>query len=411
MEKQDWLDYFEAINGRTPSPEEVAQAYANGEFIDSSQESVQEVLVNSSPSQEPTTEVSQWAQPAYQEPTQQASYQQEVYQEPSYQQGQTFNQQGYANGPTPNMNVAQQQQFQQGPSMAQYAGQFQQGVNQFQNSPQFQDIKTKGRSYFDWFLAALKNPIPQAEGSQFNYGILTVALSALLMGAALVNYFREVFTSIANITVSGESLKVEAPEVYGQLKEAIASNFGLGTLLKISLAIFALYVVIVALPVFINKLSTKSNMDWKYEFGRSSQFLPVLMSVNLFAFVASFLVKNEISVSESSIYSISSLAGEFSSDPLGGISSFTNLVKEIPAIKSIGQVSVYLTVAALVGMIVLVVAFIKNIKVSYKKLNEFYVSIISLVVLLALIGFTDRFIFKTLVESLTQIYDNLYNLF
>lgn len=34
MNRQDWLDYFEAVNGRTPSPEEVAHALVNGEFIE-----------------------------------------------------------------------------------------------------------------------------------------------------------------------------------------------------------------------------------------------------------------------------------------------------------------------------------------------------------------------------------------
>ena len=32
MSKQDWLDYFEAVNGRSASAEEIAQALAAGEF-------------------------------------------------------------------------------------------------------------------------------------------------------------------------------------------------------------------------------------------------------------------------------------------------------------------------------------------------------------------------------------------
>ena len=34
MSKQDWLDYFEAVNGRSASAEEIAQALAAGEFQD-----------------------------------------------------------------------------------------------------------------------------------------------------------------------------------------------------------------------------------------------------------------------------------------------------------------------------------------------------------------------------------------
>ena len=32
MNKQDWIEYFEAINGRTPSDAEIAQALATGDF-------------------------------------------------------------------------------------------------------------------------------------------------------------------------------------------------------------------------------------------------------------------------------------------------------------------------------------------------------------------------------------------
>ncbi|HEM6273094.1 TPA: hypothetical protein U2C70_002027, partial [Streptococcus suis] len=33
MNKQDWLDYFRAVNGREPSPQEFMDAKNNGEFI------------------------------------------------------------------------------------------------------------------------------------------------------------------------------------------------------------------------------------------------------------------------------------------------------------------------------------------------------------------------------------------
>ena len=37
MNEKEWLDYFETINNRKPTEEEIQQAKANGEFI--SQES------------------------------------------------------------------------------------------------------------------------------------------------------------------------------------------------------------------------------------------------------------------------------------------------------------------------------------------------------------------------------------
>lgn len=36
MNKQDWVEYFTAINGRVPSAEEFMEARENGEFVDDS---------------------------------------------------------------------------------------------------------------------------------------------------------------------------------------------------------------------------------------------------------------------------------------------------------------------------------------------------------------------------------------
>ena len=33
MNEKEWLDYFETINNRKPTEEEIQQAKANGEFI------------------------------------------------------------------------------------------------------------------------------------------------------------------------------------------------------------------------------------------------------------------------------------------------------------------------------------------------------------------------------------------
>ncbi|MET3558883.1 uncharacterized membrane protein YidH (DUF202 family) [Streptococcus rupicaprae] len=91
MNKQDWLDYFEAINGRTPSQEEVQQALINGEFLDEVEapvvsESVKDIPepVISEPTQvqpQPATQTMPKPpvapQPVYQQPVapqQQAAY-------------------------------------------------------------------------------------------------------------------------------------------------------------------------------------------------------------------------------------------------------------------------------------------------------------------------------------------------
>ncbi len=45
MNEKEWLDYFETINNRKPTEEEIQQAKANGEFI--SQEVRTRVLIHS----------------------------------------------------------------------------------------------------------------------------------------------------------------------------------------------------------------------------------------------------------------------------------------------------------------------------------------------------------------------------
>ena len=37
MTREDWIEYFEAVNSRTPSEEEISQALADSEFQEGSQ--------------------------------------------------------------------------------------------------------------------------------------------------------------------------------------------------------------------------------------------------------------------------------------------------------------------------------------------------------------------------------------
>ena len=42
MSKEDWLEYFEAVNGRSATEEEIAQALAAGEFVEAEQVSAEQ---------------------------------------------------------------------------------------------------------------------------------------------------------------------------------------------------------------------------------------------------------------------------------------------------------------------------------------------------------------------------------
>lgn len=139
MSKQDWLDYFEAVNGRSASAEEIAQALAAGEFQD-------EVAAPQAPEfvaapQEPAPQAAPTNGPAFQQAPQQA-YQQPV--QPGYQQN------PYQGQPYP----AQPSQF---------------------------GVAVGG--YWSWFVSALKRPTAVNQPKALN-GILQYVFTAFVMTLA-----------------------------------------------------------------------------------------------------------------------------------------------------------------------------------------------------------------------------------
>ena len=132
MSKQDWLDYFEAVNGRSASAEEIAQALAAGEFQE-------EVVVPETPQAPefvaaPTAPVEEPVAAPVQEPVPQAAYQQAPYQG---QPGQAY--------------PAQPSQF---------------------------GVAVGG--YWNWFLSALKRPTAVENPKALN-GILQYVLTAFVL--------------------------------------------------------------------------------------------------------------------------------------------------------------------------------------------------------------------------------------
>ena len=155
MSKQDWLDYFEAVNGRSAGAEEIAQALAAGEFqeevvVPETPQAPEFVAAPTAPVEEPVAApqapefvaapaapvkepAPQAPQQAYQQPTQ-AAYQQAPYQ-------------GQPGQPYP----AQPSQF---------------------------GVAVGG--YWNWFLSALKRPTAVENPKALN-GILQYVLTAFVL--------------------------------------------------------------------------------------------------------------------------------------------------------------------------------------------------------------------------------------
>lgn len=208
MSKQDWLEYFEAVNGRSATEEEIAQALAAGEFVEAEQVSAEQALSDASPASSSFEQPQQEAQTVetqcqpqnfqqpfaqqYQEaPQQQANPNQfanqgQAYQQPGFQQASPFAGQPQSSGPQAYQNNQQQGQFnsqipQQGPQ-AYYS----------QQPPQPSEFSKTMKGFWAWLVSAWKSPTSEVESSKVN-GYLSLGLTAFFF-AIVANY--NIFSTI-----------------------------------------------------------------------------------------------------------------------------------------------------------------------------------------------------------------------
>lgn len=285
---------------------------------------------------------------------------------------------------------------------------FQQALQQqsqlFNTNSQVFGIKTKGMSYFNWFLGALKNPVIQSEEGNFNYATVTLFLAALAMGGALFNYVRRFLGSINNVVIRGEAFQTVEPERYQRIKMGISQQFNFVTLLTLTVSMLVIYLLAVLLSAMVERLSNKQyQTDFKREIGKSSQFLPVLLALNLIGFLVTFLIPSQLRISERFGY-IGELLVSSVSNPFELISNYMRAVHKILAINAYGNVLVYLLIVALAGFFVLMIALISNIKTGYKSLNAFYASFIAVLLFVAVVYLVDRLVLNHLIERFRTFY-------
>lgn len=192
MSKQDWLDYFEAVNGRSASAEEIAQALAAGEFqeevvVPETPQAPEFVAAPTAPVEEPVAApqapefVAAPAAPQAPEfvaapaapvaPT--APAEEPVaapVQEPAPQAAP-------ANGPA--FQQAPQQAYQQ-PTQAAYQQAPYQGQPGQPYPGQPSQFGVAFGGYWNWFLSALKRPTA-VENSKALNGILQYVLTAFVL--------------------------------------------------------------------------------------------------------------------------------------------------------------------------------------------------------------------------------------
>lgn len=383
MTKTDWIDYFEAVNGRTPSEMEIAQALAAGEFVDDSEPAA-------------STEETKEIEPIVEE---QAVELTPVVNEPA----------AVANEPTPSVDETAEAVVSKNPETraSQASTEPTRPVNHIQNqiqhiqqSQQFNEMKAQGLSYFNWFIGVLKNPANAVQEGNFIYSLVTLGLAALTLGFAIVNAFSRLLFSTANLSVAGESLVQQSPEHYARYSEVIRQQFGFSKIMTISIYLFVLYALVALLPSLVQKLTKASEVSIKEGISHNVMLMPAVTVVNLIALVLSFLIPDHLNISGQYMGRIQSLASSLSS---GSFSSLNQLFEEIPALSAVKSSMTYILFCILVGFILLMVTVVKNSKGRFAKVHDLYVSVGSVLVFLLLVYFIDSKIFEAILGSFVSI--------
>lgn len=360
MKKIDWIEYFEAVNGRSPEEAEIAAALAAGEF-----EEEQVVEQSKSTVEEPVTE--------------QAKV---IVEEVVTEQSST-------------------EQVQESISQAATVNHFESVAS----NPQVQEWKNKGSDYLNWIIRALKKPNDTSNTQNFVYSVITVVLSGALLSAAFVYFIRNVAISFINTSVGGVTLQSTSPEIYDKLVLAIEGGFGLNSVLKFGLAIVAFYSVSIILPVLFLKFVQKTNLDIKAEFVKASQFTPILLVLNAIGFISTFFVKKSLIVSSDVQNELTSLFATINSNPMQSITDLLGLINRVPAIDSVVKVFTCISLVAFVGALVIFVAIAKNTKFSYKKIDNFYVTII----LILIVMFGQYYLSNFISSEILTIFQGIYS--
>lgn len=199
MKKQDWLDYFEAVNGRSPEPQEIEAALLAGEFT--AEETTAETP--------DVPENSQTETQSEEDSTQNPIQQEQVSQQTTAQQEQINQQTAPIQEPANQHvqeNVGQQQ------TNGQQAGPQQQSF-QFQQGQPVQPMQVAAPSpfvvflkqFWAWFLAALKAPTKDSVSHKYNgltaFGLL-VFFTTLTISIPFMKFDAMTFSGFINIFIA-----------------------------------------------------------------------------------------------------------------------------------------------------------------------------------------------------------------
>ncbi len=232
MDKQDWIEFFEAINSRTPTEEEIANALASGEFVD---EQVEVVSDDNQP------EANAIDEQKSDDLSAEKAIVTKAVATPVEERVKETEQNVSAVAVEPAEKVKET------------------GTG----AP----VKNPISNYFTWLLDTLKHPTTKSDGYEKSFSWITMGLIAFFVAVTMTFILRETYSQVST--------------GYGFFPSSYASNnpFGLGTFIALFVGFFILVIVIafstwVGLKVIGDKTTFAGVVD-KY----ASLYIPVVVLV------------------------------------------------------------------------------------------------------------------------------------
>ncbi len=358
MKQTDWMEYFEAVNGRSATAEEIAQALANGEFMAEEPTPV-EAVEASQPAEAPVQPEAQ-AAPVQPAPATQAPVNTTAPVSPA-PQATTI--------PQPLPAMAR-------PSIL--------------------------KEYWDWYLSALKQPFTQDQNTKVSFPFVLALITALFSGFAVKNWISRIIGMFLNMNVDGKSFKTDSLEMYTRVNHQFEMSFGFGFWLKVSLLIFLVYVLVIFLPHFVNKVSDNSRNILGYAVANAG-FLAPLSIIALVASLVTFFIPGSVTLTAADQMSLA--FSQFSN-----IQNWTHLseyLKLFPGMNTVVSISYVLFALVVAATVLLLIVVARNVKVKIGPLDNLYVSWMAAGVAIAFVYFINNSIVTSIIENFFKVFLNL----
>lgn len=239
----------------------------------------------------------------------------------------------------------------------------------------------------------------------------TMVVSALLLGFAIVNALHRFINSFFNGTEqlmrSGASSSTGDFSAVNLLRSYLNQKMGWGQAFLYSLLVFVIYLVALVLPAGFNRLATKGQPQQEGfidSCGRYLTLYPLMVIINLVAFIVSFFVPGTLLLTTSSFGAIISV---FSAPPQDWAKEIAGAIPGFGG--SLAAMSIIMTLIV-IGFVWILVVFAKSSASSLGKVNNIYMTFFLMLLLVLVAYLVTRFVgdnFMSFFTGMSQISKNV----